>query len=85
MSSSGSTNKSGAAVVKEEEDATQPRLEESPSVPSVSQSNQSSTDKTNQNTSLHGASIRLSNLCTSEAVREQLADGVQHIYSTNST
>ena len=47
MSSSGSTNKSGAAVVEEEEDATQPRLEESPSVPSVSQSNQSSTDKSN--------------------------------------
>ena len=47
MSSSGSTNKSGAAVVEEEEDATQPRLEESPSIPSVSQSNQSSTDKSN--------------------------------------
>ena len=47
MSSSGSTNKSGAAVVEEEEDATQPRLEESPSVPTVSQSNQSSTDKSN--------------------------------------
>jgi len=56
MSSSGSTNKSGAAVVEEEEDATQPRLEESPSVPTVSQSNQSSTDKTNQNTSEQSSS-----------------------------
>ena len=47
MSSSGSTNKSGAADRGEEEDATQSRSEESPSVPSVSQSNQSSTDKSN--------------------------------------
>ena len=46
MSSSGSTNKSGAAD-RGEEDATQSRSEESPSVPSVSQSNQSSTDKSN--------------------------------------
>ena len=46
MSSSGSTNKSGAAD-RGGEDATQSRSEESPSVPSVSQSNQSSTDKSN--------------------------------------